>query len=108
MGAKNLQHLSSSKLAYNRVVAVRRLITIVVAFGFIRIGTCVEVCPSQTAAPTIQSLRNAVLAAKDGQEAGEAYHRLFTHVTKAQLQRLKNDAEIGIALQAAWELAKKP
>lgn len=50
-----------------------------------------------------------LLAVEDeSREVAEAYKRLFTHVGPTGLKTLTDDDDTSIALQAAWELYRKP
>lgn len=55
----------------------------------------------------LPTLRKAVLAAKDKDEKAEAYRAHFSRVGRAGLNGLTRDDDIGIALQAAWEVHTK-
>ena len=64
-------------------------------------------------AERIKSLRKDVLkdlfADEDNSEAvAGAYKKFFTHVGLAGLTKLADDDDTSIALQAAWELYRKP
>jgi hypothetical protein len=48
-------------------------------------------------------LRDRVIAAKTSHDSGRAFARYFKEVGRNGLDRLKNDADTGIALEAAWE-----
>jgi hypothetical protein len=56
----------------------------------------------------LEARRNSVIRAATPEEKGSAYRRLFESLKRADLPRLKNDQDTGIALQAAWELSRKP
>jgi len=67
----------------------------------------------KTSSPRVQNengnedkLREECLSAKTSKEAGAAYAALFKNSTKERLRKLKDDPDIGIALQAAWGMAK--
>lgn len=54
------------------------------------------------------ALRAAVLMADSMVAKAEAYKKLFQKVGRAGLAELRKDEDTGVALQAAWELSKKP
>jgi hypothetical protein len=53
-------------------------------------------------------LRDRVLKADTPDKAGEAYEAYFRHLGPAGVRGLLADEDTGIALQAAWEVHKKP
>lgn len=52
--------------------------------------------------------RDAVIDAKDSLAKGRAYRSFFEATTLPELKSLLRDSDTGIALQAAWELARVP
>ena len=56
----------------------------------------------------ITALRETVLKAEGMLAKSEAYKKLFQEVGRAGLKDLRKDEDTSIALQAAWELSKKP
>jgi hypothetical protein len=56
------------------------------------------------AGPADGPLRQAILRAKTSQEAGRAYRAFFRGLDRETLELQENDPDVGIALQAAWEL----
>jgi hypothetical protein len=56
---------------------------------------------------TLEALRQGVIEAESGEEAGVAYEKLFVHAGRKGMRRLMSDNNTGIALQAAWEIYKK-
>jgi hypothetical protein len=57
---------------------------------------------------TSASLREEVLRADNSFVAGKAYQKYFLHLGKEALKNRMQDADTGIALQAAWEVHTKP
>jgi hypothetical protein len=66
--------------------------------------------PSAGSHPTksTATLRDEVLKATDPHAKAKAYKALFVQVGRAGLKELTEDADTGLALQAAWEHHKKP
>jgi len=56
----------------------------------------------------ISRLRDRVLAATDTDQAGRAYEAFFKRLTATEMKELKLDPDLGISLQAGWELSRKP
>ncbi|HJZ56210.1 MAG TPA: hypothetical protein VKE74_14685 [Gemmataceae bacterium] len=57
---------------------------------------------------TPKALREQVLKAASARVKAEAYQKWFQEVGRAGLPELTKDTDTGIALQAAWEVHKKP
>lgn len=58
--------------------------------------------------PSIQTLRGKVLQANNYTARYAALKALFQRLSATELKELMNDDDVGIALQAAWEVHKKP
>jgi hypothetical protein len=58
--------------------------------------------------PPTAALREAVVRADTPTKAAAAYRAYFLHLGRASLKDLSEDADTGIALQAAWETHTKP
>lgn len=59
-------------------------------------------------ASSVEKLCDQVLRSETRAKRGEAYQALFEHVGRKGLEGLAKSADVGIALQASWELHKKP
>src|SRR5262245_57447199 len=57
--------------------------------------------------PTVATLRQKVIDAKDREEADKAWKALLQRVGPAGLPELMKDKDTSIAVQAAWEAHKK-
>lgn len=77
------------------------------------VGLILIPCHHLHAQPTdrskeLDALRAAIISAKNPREAAGALKACFGKADKERLEQLQNDPDIGIALQAAYELARKP
>ena len=54
--------------------------------------------------PETAKLREQVIAASSSDEKSAAYRALFKHLGRVRLQELEADPDLGISLQASWEI----
>ena len=78
-----------------------RLLAACVVFGWLSVASATE--PEKD----VKALREAVLKADTPKKLAYGYKELFEKVGKDGLPELMKDDDIGLALQAAWEVHKK-